>query len=280
MKSITSQVIAAHESCGIVLPMPSVGELLREWRQRRHLSQLALACDADISTRHLSFIETGRASPSRDMVLRLAERLSLPLRARNLLLMAAGFAPVYSERPLSDPALSAALTAIEHLLRAHQPFPAIAIDRHWTLVASNDAARSLMAGADEALLTPPVNVLRLSLHAGGLGSRIVNAAQWKAHVLARLRRQIDESADPTLMELSSELAGYAVPDDPAVSAPGTRPENHSVFVPLTLRTPMGVLSFLSTTTIFGTPVDVTLSEIAIEAFFPADEETARVLKNS
>jgi transcriptional regulator with XRE-family HTH domain len=278
VKSITWQVIAARRSCGIVLAMHSVGDLLREWRQRRHLSQLALACDANISTRHLSFIETGRASPSRDMVLRLAERLSLPLRARNLLLVSAGFAPVYSERPLSDPALSAALTAIEHLLRAHQPFPAIAIDRHWTLVSSNDAARMLMGGVDESLLTPPINVLRLSLHAGGLGSRIVNATEWKDHVLARLRRQIDESADKTLMELSSELAGYEVPDDPGHRTPGPRPQSNSVFVPLTLRTSLGVLSFLSTTTIFGTPVDVTLSEIAIEAFFPADDETARLLR--
>ena len=254
--------------------MTSVGELLREWRQRRHLSQLALACDAEISTRHLSFIETGRATPSRDMVLRLAERLEVPLRARNTLLMSAGFAPVYPERPLSDPALGAAVTAIEHLLQAHQPFPAIAIDRHWNLVASNDAARSLMAGADASLLTPSINVLRLSLHPGGLASRIVNLAEWKAHVLARLRRQIDLSGDAVLIELAKELASYPAPGP----TPSSRSELMSVFIPLTLRASAGELSFLSTTTIFGTPVDVTLSEIALESFFPANEATARALR--
>jgi transcriptional regulator with XRE-family HTH domain len=260
--------------------MTSVGDLLREWRQRRHLSQLALACDANISTRHLSFIETGRAAPSRDMVLRLAERLNVPLRHRNSLLVSAGYAPVYSERPLTDPALAAALTAIEHLLRAHQPFPAIAIDRHWSLVASNDAARSLMGGVDESLLTPSINVLRLSLHPGGLASRIVNAAEWKNHVLARLRRQIDESGDPALEELAAELAGYPVANEPSADTHRTLPLSHPVFVPLKLRTPLGVLSFLSTTTIFGTPVDVTLSEIALEAFFPADAETEAMLRSS
>jgi transcriptional regulator with XRE-family HTH domain len=253
--------------------MTSVGDLLREWRQRRHLSQLALACDAEISTRHLSFIETGRATPSRDMVLRLAERLDVPLRARNTLLMSAGFAPVYPERPLSDPALRAALAAIEHLLHAHQPFPALAIDRHWQLVASNDAARALMSDVDPSLATPSVNVLRLSLHPGGLASRIVNLGEWKAHVLARLRRQIDLSGDPILMELANELASYPAPESTSTS----RGDLMSVFIPLRLKTPGGELSFLSTTTIFGTPVDVTLSEIALESFFPADQATAEVL---
>ena len=256
--------------------MTSVGELLRDWRQRRHLSQLELAGDADISTRHLSFIETGRATPSRDMVLRLAERLDVPLRARNTLLVSAGFAPVYPERPLSDPALTAAVTAIGHLLRAHMPFPAIAIDRHWTLVAANDAAQALMTGADPSLLTPSVNVLRLSLHPLGLARRILNLAEWKAHVLARVRRQIDASGEPVLGELLRELTSYPAPegDDRGPQ----RPDDASVFVPLRLETPAGVLSFLSTTTIFGTPVDVTLSEIALESFFPADEMTAQLLR--
>jgi transcriptional regulator with XRE-family HTH domain len=255
-----------------------VGDLLREWRQRRHLSQLELAGDAEISTRHLSFIETGRATPSRDMVLRLAERLDVPLRARNALLVSAGFAPVYPERPLTDPALGAAMTAIEHLLRAHLPFPALAIDRHWHLVAANDAARGLMSVADETLMTPPVNVLRLSLHPGGLASRIVNLAEWKAHVLARLRRQIDVSGDQVLRELATELAAYPVGEKSG--AVMDAPDEANVFVPLKLRTPAGVLSFLSTTTIFGTPVDVTLSEIALESFFPADTATAAALRRS
>lgn len=258
-----------------------IGDLLREWRQRRHLSQLALAGDADISTRHLSFIETGRATPSRDMVLRLAERLDVPLRARNTLLVTAGFAPVYSERPFGDPAMKAALGAIEHLLQAHLPFPAIAIDRHWTLIASNAAARALMQGVDPALLTPPVNVLRMSLHPGGLASRIMNLAEWKEHVLARLRRQIDVSGDATLIELARELASYPVAEPQAEQRPRTVARDLSdVFVPLRLRTPTGVMSFLSTTTIFGTPVDVTLSEIALESFFPADEDTARALRGA
>jgi transcriptional regulator with XRE-family HTH domain len=254
--------------------MTSVGERLREWRQRRHLSQLELALDAEISTRHLSFIETGRAAPSREMVLRLAERLDVPLRARNSLLTSAGFAPSYPERPLSDPALTAAMAAIEHLLAAHDPYPAIAIDRHWTLVASNAAAQRLLAGIDASLLAPSINVLRVSLHPAGLASRIVNLAEWKAHVLTRLRRQIDAAADPVLEALATELAAYPAP---ASDVTTHTPDDGAVFVPLHLRTPDGVLSFLSTTTIFGTPVDVTLSEVALESFFPADTETARLL---
>jgi len=252
-----------------------VGRLLRELRQRRHLSQLDLACDAEISTRHLSFIETGRSSPSRDMVLRLAERLEVPLRARNTLLTAAGFAPMFPERPLGDPALEAARVAIARLLAAHEPFPALAVDRHWTLLASNSAATRLMGGIDPALLTPPINVLRVSLHPNGLASRIVNLQDWRAHVLARLRRQVEVSADPVLRELATELAAYPSPG----SAEPTAPQN-DVIVPLRLATEAGVLSFLSTTTIFGTPVDVTLSEIALESFFPADDETAIVLRRA
>ena len=256
--------------------MQTVGALLREWRQRRHLSQLALACDAEMSTRHLSFIETGRATPSREMVLRLAERLDVPLRARNSLLVSAGFAPIYPERTLSDPALSSALAAIRHLLDAHDPFPAIAVDRRWELVASNDAARALMSDVDPSLSTAPVNVLRLSLHPLGLAPRIVNLAEWRAHVLARLRRQIDTSADAALVELARELAEYPAP--PVGKGGAAQHGLDDVIVPLQLRTGEGVLSFLSTTTIFGTPVDVTLSEIALESFFPANRATADALR--
>lgn len=274
--SITSEVMPSLLACYIVALMAialPVGELLRDWRQRRHLSQLALAGDAEISTRHLSFIETGRATPSRDMVLRLAERLEVPLRARNLLLTAAGYAPMFPERPLDDPALAAARTAIDHLLAAHAPFPALAIDRHWSLLASNAAADRLMTGIDPALLTPQVNVLRVSLHPGGLASRIVNLAEWRSHVLARLRKQIDASGDPVLVALFRELKSYS-----SASAASPAPEPMGVIVPLQLQTPLGVLSFLSTTTIFGTPIDVTLSEIALETFFPADDATAAALR--
>jgi transcriptional regulator with XRE-family HTH domain len=255
--------------------MTSVGTLIRDWRHRRHLSQLELAGDAEISTRHLSFIETGRATPSRDMVLRLAERLDVPLRARNTLLVSAGFAPLYSERPLNDPALHVAMTAIEHLLRAHAPFPALAIDRHWNLVTANDTARGLMTDVDGSLVTPPINVLRLSLHPHGLAARIVNLGEWKAHVLTRLRRQVDVSGDAELEGLAAELSAYPAPPAPRDSRAGA--EMAGVVIPFKLRTASGVLSFLTTTTIFGTPVDVTLSEIALESFFPADEATAAAL---
>jgi transcriptional regulator with XRE-family HTH domain len=258
----------------------AVGDLLREWRQRRHLSQLDLACDAEISTRHLSFIETGRSTPSREMVLKLAERLEVPLRARNTLLTAAGYAPVFGERPLGDPALAPARLAIDRLLTAHEPYPAIAIDRHWTLIASNRVALRLMGGADPALLQPHANVLRLSLHPGGLATRIANLAEWRAHLLARLRRQVDVSADPVLADLLRELAAYPPPDGTAWNTAAAMHDYGSVLVPLQLRSADGVLSFFSTTTIFGTPVDITLSEIALESFFPADAATGDLLRRA
>lgn len=268
---------------GDVMPTAAaaaVGDLLREWRQRRHLSQLDLACDAEISTRHLSFIETGRSTPSREMVLKLAERLEVPLRARNTLLTAAGYAPVYAERPLGDPALAPAREAIDRLLTAHEPYPAIAIDRHWTLVAGNRVAARLMGGVAPALLQPLANVLRLSLHPGGLATRIVNLVEWRTHLLARLRRQVDVSADPVLADLLRELAAYPPPDGVAWSAAAVTHDYGSVLVPLQLRTGDRILSFFSTTTIFGTPVDVTLSEIALESFFPADAATGELLRRA
>jgi transcriptional regulator with XRE-family HTH domain len=250
-----------------------VGALLREWRQRRRLSQLDLASEAEISTRHLSFLETGRALPSRDMVLHLSERLEIPLRERNLLLIAAGYAPVFQERSLADPELQAARAAMDLVLQAHAPNPAIAIDRHWTLVAANRSVAPLIAGVDPELLKPPVNVLRLSLHPRGLAPRIVNLAEWRAHLLERLRRQVDVSADAVLVELLKELRGY-----PAPSQPPHRPNGAGVVVPFKLRHGDRVLSFLSTTTVFGTPVEITLSELALETFFPADAETAEAVK--
>jgi len=256
---------------------PRVGVLLRDWRRRRHLSQLALASDAEISTRHLSFIETGRATPSRDMVLRLAERLDVPLRQRNHLLLAAGHAPVYRERPLSDPALAAARRAVEVVLAAHEPFPALAVDRHWTLVAANRALDPLLVGLDPSLVQPPVNVLRASLHPGGLAPRIANYDQWRSHLLLRLRRQVDVSADPVLAALLEELRGYPAPEGAETERALPGEDYGAVAVPLRMRTPQGILSFVSTTTIFGTPVDITLSELALETFFPADEATAAAL---
>lgn len=257
----------------------SPGDLLREWRQRRRMTQLDLACEAEISTRHLSFVETGRAQPSREMVLHLAERLDIPLRERNVLLMAAGYAPAFAERPLDDPAMKAARAAIDLLLAAHDPYPALAVDRHWTLVAANEAVTRLFAGVgiDSSLLQPPVNVLRLSLHPAGLAPRIANPVEWRSHLLARLRRQVEVSADAMLTELLRELVSYPLPGD-AAPDPGSPPAYAGVVVPLRLVTPGGMLSFLSTTTVFGTPVEITLSELALESFFPADSATADALR--
>jgi len=253
-----------------------VGDLLREWRQRRRLSQLDFAVEAEISSKHLSFLETGRARPSRDMLLKLTELLDVPLRERNTLLVAAGFAPMFAERKLDDPALQSAREAMELVLKGHEPFPAIAVDRHWNLLASNRAAAPFLHDANPKLLEPPFNVLRLTLHPDGLAPRIVNLAQWRIHLLARLRRQIEISADTTLMALYEELIGYPAPQTP-VRVSETEAANAFV-VPFRLATPAGVLSFISTTTVFGTPIDVTLSELALETFFPADAMTAAALR--
>jgi len=255
-----------------------VGGMLREWRQRRRLSQLDLACEAEISAKHLSFLETGRASPSREMVLHLAEQLEIPLRERNILLVAAGYAPVFPERALTDPSLHAAREAIELVLAGHEPYPAVAIDRHWTLAASNSAVPALLAGAAPALLQPPVNVLRLSLHPDGLAPRIANLPEWRAHLLARLRHQIDVSADPVLVELLSELRDYPIRGRAQPVERAAAQDYGGVVVPVQFITEAGVLSFISTTTVFGTPVDVTLAELAIESFFPADAATADALR--
>lgn len=261
----------------MLAPSKPVGDLLREWRQRRRLSQLDLALEANVSTRHLSFVESGRAQPSREMVLHLAERLEVPLRERNLLLVAAGFAPVFRERALQDPALAAARRAVDLVLKGHEPYPALAIDRHWRMIAANAAAMRLVAGLDPSLLEPPVNVLRLSLHPRGLSPRIANLPEWRAHLLERLRRQLELSADPVLADLLEELQAYP-------SGRGDRqslvPPNDlgGVVVPLQVATSAGTLSLFSTTTVFGTPLDVTLAELALECFYPADAATGEALR--
>ncbi|WP_442281852.1 helix-turn-helix domain-containing protein [Variovorax sp. M-6] len=252
------------------------GAHLRHWRQHRRLSQLDLAHEAQVSTRHLSYVETGRAEPSREMVLRLAERLEVPLRERNALLVAAGYAPMYRQRSLDDPALAAARRAVDLVLKGHEPFPALAVDRHWNLVAHNALVPMLMAGAAPHLLEAPINVLRLSLHPDGLAPRIANLAQWRGHLLERLQQQIAATGDTALAALHDELAAYPTPQV-SHDAPAAGIELSNVIVPFQLVTPDGVLSFISTTTIFGTPVDVTLQELAVESFFPADAQTAKAL---
>lgn len=249
-----------------------IGHHLREWRQRRRLSQLDLAGDAEISTRHLSFLETGRAAPSREMVMRLAERLDVPLRERNVLLVAAGFAPAFPQRALDDPALTSARQAIDLVLKAHEPNPALAVDRHWNLVSANRMVMPLLEGIPERLLGQPFNVLRLSFHPEALASRTVNLGEWCAHLLERLHRQCEVTADPELIKLYQELKAYPVP---ARSLPIAA---DSVVVPFRMKLGEDVLSFMSTTMTFGTPLDITLSEIAIETFFPVDEITANRLR--
>lgn len=228
----------------------SVGDLLRDWRQRRRMSQLLLAVEAGVSARHLSFVESGRSQPSREMVMHLAERLDVPLRERNALLIAAGYAPLYRERALDDPQLAAAREAVDLVLRGHEPYPALAVDRHWNIVASNGALAPLIGDASPALLAAPVNALRLSLHPEGIAPRILNWHAWRAHLLARLQRQIDASADPTLGALHDELAAYpAPPGTPPAAAAGAEAIGHHIAVPLRLRTALGELSFYSTTTV-------------------------------
>jgi transcriptional regulator with XRE-family HTH domain len=257
---------------------PKIGVLIKEWRTRRRLSQLELAADADISQRHLSFIESGRAAPSREMIQQLAEVLDIPLRERNILFLSAGFAPVFPERALDDPALKAARAAVELVLKGHMPYPALVVDRHWNLVSGNDAAQAFMHSiTDPILITPPINVLRVSLHPKGMAPRIVNLAEWKHHILQGLRGQIRASGDPKLEELYKELVSYPCPA--SVRAPTVEESAMAtVAVPLKLRAGEQVLSFISTITVFGTPVDVTLSELALETFFPADEATAQALR--
>lgn len=263
----------------VVMPShtPSIGELLRQWRQRRRLSQLALATDAGISQRHLSFLESGRSLPSRGMLLHLTQRLALPLRERNRLLLAAGLSPHYGERPLDAPDLTPVRQVIERLLEGHVPYPALAVDRYWTLLAANRALGPLLDVIDSALLEPPLNVLRLSLHPDGLAPRIRNFHEWRDHVLERLARQFDGSGDPRLLDLAEELREYPAPSGARPSK--ALPSHSGILVPLELELANGeTLSLLSTTTVFGTPLDVTLEELAIESFFPADAATAEALR--
>jgi transcriptional regulator with XRE-family HTH domain len=249
-----------------------VGELLRQWRDRRRLSQLELAIRADISTRHLSFVETGRSAPSRSMLLHLADELDIPLRERNRMLLAAGFAPVYPETTVDSPALGPLRAGLHKVLAAHEPFPAVVLDSRWNLVDANASAALFTEGAANHLLEPPLNVMRISLHPDGLARNIVNLAPWRAHQLDRLRRQIAVTADESLAALYEELCSYGdSPVEDSLPAPG------DLALPLRIRHRGQELSFVTIVATFGTPYDVTVSELMIESFLPADEATAAFL---
>lgn len=267
---MTTEVAAA--------PRPRlIGTLLREWRERRRLSQLDLALEAEVSTRHLSFVETGRSQPSREMVLHLAEHLDVPLRERNGLLLAAGYAPVYAETALDAPDaphMAAVRAAVRQVLAGHEPYPAVVVDRNWTIVDANAGIALLTEGVAPELLAPPANALRASLHPRGMAPRIANLGEWRAHLLGRLRRQVARTADAALAALYDELRAYpCAQPEPAIELPGPS----DVVVPLRLRHGDRELTFFSMVATFGTPLDVTVAELAIESFFPADSDTAAVL---
>ncbi|WP_035793706.1 helix-turn-helix domain-containing protein [Kitasatospora mediocidica] len=250
-----------------------VGQLMRGWREQRGLSQLALASRADISTRHLSFLETGRSAPSREMLLRLAEHLDVPPREQNRLLLAAGFAPAYSDSPMEAKEMTQVRATLRQILSGHDPFPALVVDRCWNIVETNAGFSVFSDGADPALLRQPMNALRLALHPGGMAPRIVNFAEWQSHLLARLQRRVTLTAEPGLTELYRELITYPG-TDPAAQLPDTPGD---LMVPLRIRHKGDELSLFCTIATFGMPLDITVAELAIETFFPADPATAALL---
>src|SRR4051812_4674607 len=249
----------------------SVGPLLRDWRQRRRLSQLDLALEAGVSARHLSFVETGRSKPSPEMVLHLAEQLEVPLRDRNRMLLAAGYAPLYAERALDAPEMEPVRDALDLVLRGHEPYPAVVVDRGWNIVAANASVGVLTEGVAPELLS---NAMRIALHPEGLAPRIVNLGEWRAHLLERLGRQAVLSGDPVVAELFDEVSSYPGPPPEPPAHPG------DIVVSLRLRAGERELRFFSTIATFGTAVDITVAELAIESFFPADADTAAYLSSS
>lgn len=261
-------VMAPAATMGTLRTVLSVGELLRQWRQRRGISQLDLSIAADVSARHVSLVETGKSKPSADMVLRLADQLQVPLRDRNHLLLAAGFAPRYAERPLDDTAMSAALDAVRRVIRAHEPYPALVFDRRWNIVLTNRAVDPFFAHVAPELLRPPVNLIRLGLDPRGLASLVVNVADVRAMFRRRVARQLASAPDASLAALYEELLRRG-PADPA----GPRAEA-DVVIPMILRLDGREVRLFSTITTFGTPVDITIDEIAIESYYPADAESA------
>ncbi|WP_106397258.1 helix-turn-helix domain-containing protein [Actinocorallia populi] len=253
--------------------MYTVGELLRQWRRRRRISQLDLAIAADVSARHVSLVETGKSNPSAEMVLRLADHLDVPLRERNRLLLAAGFAPRYTERPLDGGALTAARDAIARVLRAHEPYPALVFDRRWNILMSNRAVDPFFATVDPDLLRPPVNLVRLGLHPRGLAPLVVNLADVRAVFRTRIARQLAVAPDPELTALYEELLAPGPEDAVSLSS------ESDVVIPMLIRFEGRELRLFSTITTFGTPMDITLDEVAIESYYPADAESAAYFTN-
>lgn len=273
----------------------NVGTLLRGWRKLRRVSQLELALRANSSSRHISFIETGRSTPSRTMVLHLAEHLDVPVRDRNALLLAAGYAPSYPETPLADPAMTSLRVGLEQLLTAYEPHPALVIDGMYDIVAANHGVQMLLGGVAAHLLRPPMNTMRLTLHPQGLATRIHNLAEWRAHLLERMARQAALRSSAALRGLYEEVAAYPAPDGHRPDGSGTGwtggsgqaghadrhgTVSHPYALPLRIEVNGRVLSFISTATTFNTPMDVTVSELAVEMFLPADAETVSALQMS
>ncbi|MEU2720241.1 helix-turn-helix domain-containing protein [Streptomyces smyrnaeus] len=258
---------------------PTIGVLLRDWRERAGLSQLELALRADSSARHISFIETGRTAPSRDMVLKLATTLDVPIRERNTLLLSAGFAPAFAATPLDDPALDQVRGALERMVAAYEPYPALVLDGCYTVVAANQGIAALLEGVAPRLLEPPLNAMRITLHPEGLAPRIRNLAAWRGHLLDQMSRQLALHRSRALRALHDEVAAYPMPE-PVSDGDAPHPADpvESRFaLPMVIEHGGQILSFLSTIATFNTPLDVTVSELAVETFLPADPATAKAL---
>ncbi|MFF7729545.1 helix-turn-helix domain-containing protein [Streptomyces sp. NPDC008001] len=261
-----------------VVDAPGVGPLLRQWRERRRISQLELALRADSSARHISFIETGRSRPSRDMVLRLADRLDVPVRERNTLLVAGGYAPAFPERPLNGPALGGLREGLERLLTSYEPFPALVVDGTYEVLAANRGITMLLEGVSPSLLVPPLNAMRLTMHPGGLAPRIRNYREWRGHLLHQMERQLALMRSAPLRALYDEVSAYPLPEAAGGEPARKEDEDEVPFaLPLVIDHAGRTLSFVSAIATFNTPMDVTVSELAVETFLPADRETARLL---
>ncbi|GGY86083.1 transcriptional regulator [Streptomyces olivaceoviridis] len=268
-------LLASAPTAPVDVTGKGVGPLLRAWRERRRISQLDLALRADSSARHISFIETGRSRPSEEMVLRLAEQLDVPVRERNALLLAAGYAPRYPETPLDDPALDALRDGLERLIRGYEPYPALVVDAGYTVVAANRGIALLLDGVPEELMVPVPNAMRLTLHPQGMAPRIRNLRQWRGHLLAQMEREIALHRSDRLRALYEEVAAYPVPEEPSGGEPAEPVPYFAL--PLRIEHAGRILSFVSSISTFNTPMDVTVAELAIETFLPADPATAKYL---